>query len=245
MGIRLIGGDEHFGRIGFGTVSQSAADTFSAAQLPAIAEPDLIISNKKSGRVLEIDVEDVLIWDNKQWLYHNGGSPDIVGSEAKTQTSSAGITKDNTVEGSAAPTADSIAQGTFPGGSGAAVTGAAAGGGSGGPLMAGDEQPTRFVDRVEFFAIANEENATGEINQQFSQEAKTENSPYEDGDSGNTAHYLMTAAHYHLWTESAGTGGAQQVGVGALVRRISTDLMELFFDRAVLLSILDALVVSR
>jgi len=89
-----------------------------------------------------------------------------------------------------------------------------------------------------------EENAVGEINHEINRHYTKQNTRYEDPETNNDAFHLLTGAHYHLWTDSAGTGAAQTQDFGALVRRVSIDLKELMFDRAVLLSILDALVVS-
>lgn len=240
MGVRLVEGDEHFGHIGFGTVTLSAADTFSAALMPEIAEPDIIVKTKSTRKLLEVDIDDLLVWDNREWHARAGGGIDFVGAEDKTQTSRWGITKDNTVDANAAPTSDAISQGTRPGGNGAAVTGAAAGGGAGQPIMNVDVQPTRYVVDGEFFAIGNEENAVGEINMGFSQTDSKHNQTYEDT-GGNKSHLLMTAAHYHAWHDTAGTGVAGNVGIGASVRKVSIDIDELLFDRGVLLSLLDAL----
>ena len=117
MGLRMIEGDQHFGWMGLGAVSASAADTFSAAIVDAIVEPDLIISNKATRKVLEIDVEDVLVWDCRRAEVLSTNLPDFVGGEDKLQSDRCGVTKDNTVNGSDAPTADSVAQGTRPAGS--------------------------------------------------------------------------------------------------------------------------------
>jgi len=245
MGLRAVTGDLHYQKIGFGTVTLSGADTFSAAQLPKIAEPTFIVKDEINRAFLEVDVEDVLIWDNRKWEARAGGAIDFAVSEDKTQTSNWGVTKDNTSDGSDAPTSDAIAQGTRPGGKGAAVTGAAAGGGDGGPLMNSDDIPTRYVARGEFFAIANEENAVGEINQSFSQDSTYPYEPYQDSESEHSVHYLMTAAHYHAWLDTAGTGITGNLSLGADVRKMAIDLQELMFDRQVILSILDALTRTR
>jgi len=244
LSLRYVSSDDHFGWIGFGAMAASGADTFSATILPAIIEPDLIIKATSGRRVLDIDVEDVIVWDAREWQSRSSNTPDIVGGEDKAQFDLGGITKDNTVEGSGAPTADSAAQGTRPGGNGAAVTGAAAGGP--GTRMNGDEQPTRFVDRWNYFAVTDEEQtAVGQLLHDFTGNLYQKQFPqYRDSD-GQTAHYLMTAAHYHLWSVSAGTGNVSTIDFGASVRRVAIDFEEVMFDRAVLLSILDALVVSR
>ncbi len=240
MGLRTISGDEHYGHIGFGSVTESAASAWSVGRLPAIAEPDLIIKTGEGRRKLEIDIEDVIVWDNRFWDFWTDNGPDVTGGENTLQGVEAIITKDNTVEGSAAPTADSRPQGTQPGGIGATTVGNATGTS---PVMAGDEQPTRYVARVDIWHTANEEqSAVGHILHQFQQSARYDYPQYEV--DGVRAHYLMTAAHYHLGVESQNAAAAIVVSLGANVRRMSIDLKELMFDRAVLLSILDALVVS-
>lgn len=242
MGFRLIEGDEHFGHIGFGELVEASGGTFGAGILPAIAEPDLIIKIGDGRKnVLAIDIRDVIVWDNREWDYWTDIVPDFSGGENLLQSMQTGITKDNSVEGNQAPTADTAAQGTRPGGSATVVAGLATGGP--GNRLGGDEQPTRFVDRVMFFGSADEEQtAVGQITTPYNKVERTMYTPYEA--DGNTAHYLMTAAHYHLWIEAEGFATAAGVSLGADVRRTSVDLKELMFDRAVLLSILDALVVS-
>ena len=118
----------HFGYIGFGSILAAGNDTFGAAILDAIAEPDLIIKTGTKQNILAIDVEDVIVWDNRQWHAKTNNQPDFVGGEAKIQNAQGGIVKDNTVNGNDAPTADTIAEGTQPGGSGGAATGTAGGG---------------------------------------------------------------------------------------------------------------------
>ncbi len=242
MGFRLIEGDEHFGHIGFGEMVEASASTFGATILPAIAEPDLIIKVGDGRKnVLAIDIKDIIVWDNREWDYWTDVVTDFVGGEDKRQSLEAGITKDNSADGNQAPTGDSAAQGTRPGGNGVAVAGLATGGP--GNRMNGDEQATRFVDRVGFFEFTDEEqSAVGQILISAEKVRRTTYSPYEA--DGNTAHYLMTAAHYHLWIEANGGAAVASVSLGADVRRTSVDLRELMFDRNVLLTILDALVVS-
>ncbi len=244
MTVRMIGNDEHYGEIGFGSLTQLGADDHSAALLPAIAEPDLVIkAGRGNRRVLEIDIDDVLVWDNREWIVRADYIVPGAGLEGDLLFYRGGITKDNTSDAGDSPTADTIAEGTRPGGVGAAITGQAANPNT--ALMAGDEVMP-FVKQFDFGEFRNEENAAGEINVSGMTQYPKHNmmqSPYEV--NGITVHYLMTAAHYWAWIESLGITSAGSMSVGASVRRMSVDVEELFFDRAVLLSILDALVLTN
>lgn len=242
MSVRMIGHDMHYGQIGFGNMVQSGANTFSAAELAAICEPDLIIkTGTGKRRVLDIDIDDVLVWDNRRWHLDALITPDSVGSENNTQAAEIGITTDNTSDSSNGPASAVIAQGTRPGGTGTETTGGA----PGTTRMAGDDVPD-YVMSWDFGLFANEENAAGDINIGGLVRRPRENvgyTPYEV--DGITCHYLMTAAHYWLWFATEGLAAAAACGIGASVRRMSIDLEELMFDREVLLSILDALVLSN
>lgn len=241
LGIRSIEGDEHYGFIGFGSMTMSAANAFSATILDAIAEPDFIVKADSKTLSLDIQVNDVLVWDVKEWHARTNLQPDIVGGENVIQNAFGGITKDNTINGNDAPISDVIAQGLTPGGSGAAVTGGVTGGP--GTRTVGDEQPTRYVERFEYWSAGGEEQtAVGQVLFDFDNMQIREKSPYRV--DGHDVHYLMTAAHYHQWLDSTLVANAGSQGIGAYVRRMSVDLKELMFDRAVILSILDALVVS-
>ncbi len=241
MSLRIIEHDEHFGYIGLGAMTESAANAFSATIIDAIIEPDLIIKTGRGARSLDIDIDDVIVWDCKEWHFHNNQSPDIVGGEDLTESVQAGITKDNTVNGNDAPTADSAAQGTLPGGNGGSVTGANAGGP--GTRTIGDEQPTRYVTRVFHWGQgAEEQTAVGQIIREFNQMAIVKNGRYRV--DGNDVHYLLTAAHYHLWIEAQNLAAVSSEQLGMYTRRVAIDVEELMFDRAVIISILDALVVS-
>lgn len=244
MTTRAVNGDEHYGQIGFGSMTQSGTNAFSTARLPAIAEPDIIIRDAKNVRnTLDFDIDEILVWDNRGWTPHvNFG---FLGAAAEdiTQNAVAGITKDNSAEATEAPTAFTVGQGVFPGGSGAAVTGTA--GVDGAAPMVGQEIP-RFEAFFDYGNFANDENAVGEINMSgvdVLPKTQTEYKQYEV--DGNNVHKMMTAAHYHVWLNTVGTGGARTISLGAEVRRMSVDLEEVLFDRAVLLSILDALLIVQ
>lgn len=241
MTLRSIEGDEHYGIIGFGSMTLSGNDAFSTGTLPAIAEPDLIIANRTGRRTLEIDVKDVLVWDNQEWLPQTDSGADITGGENIPQEAKGGITKDNTVEANAIPTSDSVAQGTTPGGNGAAQVGATATS----PTLIGQTAP-RFVSRWEFWQNDNEEqSAVGHI-LHVTRGIPEQIIPKYKGYvvNGHTVFYLMTAAHYHQWYDTNNLVAAGTQSVGGFVRRMSLDIQEVMFDREVLLSILDALVVS-
>lgn len=244
MTTRSITGDEHYGNIGFGSMVQSAANAFSTARLPAIAEPDVIIRNASDSRnTLKFDIDDILVWDVKRWFPEINFKFDVTASEGVNQRVHAGLTKDNTSEASDAPTADTIADGTQAGGSGAAVTGTA--GVDASAPMVGQEIP-KFEQFWDFGQFSNEENATGEINMSGVNRVplvEPAYSPYSV--DGNAVHKLLTAAHYHAWTGTEGQANPLTLSLGAEVRRMSVDLEELLFDRATLFSILDALLVVQ
>lgn len=242
--VRMIGNDEHYGQIGLGSMTMSAANAFSSAPLPGIIEPDLIIkTGTGKRRVLDIDIDDVLVWDCRRWDVRVGTGIDLAGGESTLQQLEGGITKDNTSRTDDGPTADSVAEGTNPSGRGASVTGTA---GLGTTVMNGEDVP-RFEQYWDFGLFGNEENAAGEINNgAFSTKPKNSNlnySPYQV--DGITVHKLLTAAHYWLWGDSAAMTAAITFHLGADVRRMSINVEELMFDREVLLSILDALVLSN
>ncbi len=241
MSLRMIGHDEHYGRIGLGSMTQSATNAFSSAPLPAIIEPDIIIKTGSGRRVLEIDIDDILVWDVKVWDCQTNNAPDIVGGEDVLQTSQAVITKDNNalVTDGGGPTAYSIAGRTFPGGLGAAVAGTA---GLGTTVMNGTDTPP-YEAFFEFLNFSSEANAAGQVNIQSSRWQRYHNSKYRV--DGNDVHKLLTAAHYWLAAETDNLAAAGTYSLGAEVRRMSIDVEEMMFDREVLLSILDALVVSN
>lgn len=245
MTLRVIGHDEHYGNIGFGSMTMSGANTFSSAPMDTICEPDIVIKTGTGrNRVLEIDIDDILVWDNRHWLPEADYSIDVAGAEAAIQEVFMGVTVDNTRAQTDGPTSDAIATGTRTGGSGASITGAATANNT--TRTQGQEVPG-FVARWDFGSFANEENATGEINinnmAQHPKHGLTENPRYRV--DGNDAHYLMTGAHYWMWGDTAAIGAAAVYNLGASVRRVSIDIEELMFDRAVLFTILDALVATN
>ncbi len=239
MGVRMVEGDFHYGHLGLGSLIASAADTFSATIIDPAIEPDLIVTLAKGKSILEVEIDDVLLWDSRKIKYQSTNAPDRAAGGDTTQFDRAGITVDNTVNGNDAPTADTVAQGTRPSGGGVGVTGAAAGG-PGTPTNIG-EQGLRYWDSVEFWATSNETvDATGQANHGFNQFAETEFSPYTP-DSDIVCHKLWTGAHYHAWTASTATGNSTTLDFGIDCRKMSVDVNELLFDRGVLLSLIEAL----
>jgi len=243
MTLRLLDQDENYGNIGFGNMTMSGVDTYSSAQLPTLAEPTFIVTKKDKGRrsIIDVDIEDVFVWDNRKWNVRLAHSPPVTGNENQLYEATAGITLDNTSDSSNGPTAASIAQGTFPGGNGASVTGTA--GVTGSARMVGQDKP----EMVEFFdfgqQVNEEQSAVGHINISGVQRTPInyrENQTYEV--NGHNVSYLMTAAHYWAWADTGGpTAAAGILNLGASVRKVSIDLEELLFDRNTVFSILDAL----
>jgi len=241
LNVRSVSFDEHYGELGLGSMSQSAANTFSNAPIATIIEPDIIIKDFKQGtRSVDIKIDDILVWDNRHWKVWSNNIVDVAGNEGLVSLAVGGITKDNTVEQTDGPTDELIAQGTHPGGNGAAVTGAATANNT--TRTVGDEI-TRYVERFEFGQFGNEENATGEINNGAIRRVPYNNqrkSGYEV--NGITCHQLLTAAHYWVWSDSNALGSAMTLSLGIEARRMSIDINELMFDRSTLFSILDAFV---
>lgn len=242
LALRSIGHDEHYGQLGLGSMTQSATNIFSSAPLPEIIEPDIIIkTGTGKRRVLDIDIDDILVWDVRQWDASSDVIADLVGGEDASQRMEARITHDNNslVTDGGGPVAATIAEGFNPGGAGAAVAGTL---GLGTTVMNGQEVP-RYEAYFEFVMLGNEQNAAGVINMRWVRAQKYSYSPYEV--DGNTAHKLLTAAHYWLSIQSNGLAATATVHLGANVRRMAIDIEELMFDREVLISILNALVVSN
>ncbi len=228
---KLIDGDEHFGDIGFGGVIQGSADTFIAGRATALMSPTVRIGNVTDNRnLLSFIIEEIITWDVRHFQMVNTIIPDNVGSEGARQSIKAGITKDNTREVTEQPSADTIAEGTFPTGSNALVS-------SG--TTVGQEVP-RYEERFDFLEFSNEENATGEINLNATglQIRDREYAGYVV--DGNWYHHLLTARNYHLWGESKFTDNIGGIGLGAEVRKVVVDLKEVLFDRGSLITIEDA-----
>ncbi len=234
-----VEGDSHYGHLGFGSMTQSAANAFSSAMLDAIVEPDIIIKPNVGRRRLEIDIEQILVWDIRKWFLRSDQRADEAGAENSASELLAFITADNSLKGNDSPKADSVAEGTRPGGDGAAVTGDADGTP---PRMVGDESP-RFEAQFQFIGIVDEEQtAVGQILLPYSMIEEWDYSPYQV--DGLWAHHLLTSAHYALSADSNDLAAAATLSLGGSVRRMGVDFTELLFDRDILLSILDALSVQ-
>lgn len=225
----------------------SAADVFSVAELPEIAEPDIIIKEPKGRRILETDIEDILVWDRKAWNVFSQAFPPVTSLENDTTSFNGGITKDNNRNDDGSPTANTVAQGTRPGGDGASTTGGV--GGTQSPAVMVGEIAPRFEAFFEFLAFfAEEQSATSNI---FSQEKRIPDiTPAQPTQAyrvdGHTVFDLMTAAHYHAWADTDNWGAVVgQYNLGAVVRKVSIDIEEVLFDRDVLASILDVLTFSQ
>lgn len=230
---KLIDGDEHFGDIGFGGVIQPSPDVFTRARATQLMAPTVRIGDVTDNRnLLSFIIEEIITWDVRHFEMHNSIVPRNAASEGLRQSIAGGITKDNTREVTAFPTADTIAQGTFPGGDQAHV--------ASGAVTVGQEVP-RFEERFQFLQFQNEENATGEINLNGGPELVLQDKVYAGYVvEGNWYHHLLTARNYHMWCTSSQTGNAGGVRLGAEVRKVVVDLKEVLFDRGSLITIEDA-----
>lgn len=236
LNVKDVGGDEHYGNIGFGSLQMSAADAFSIAKLPALAEPTLIV-DLKTGAKVQIDVKEILVWDLAEWFAMMHATPTLTGLEDLHTHSFSGITKDNTAGSTDFPTSDLAAQGTQPGGRGTVQVGDVAG------LiqMIGETAP-RFEARFEFTSIIVEENAAGEIvglDVRIPVAAIPNYFPYEQ--DGVWVHHLLTAAHYWYWMDTSNWTATGVSSLGGRVKKVAIDVGELLFDREVLFSLVDAL----
>ena len=245
LNIRMIGHDEHYGMLGLGSIRASAADVFTSLLIDPRIEPDFIIKPRDDTRrrALEIDIDDVLVWDNREWIAYMQNVVDTTGGQDVLQYAEAGIIKDNTSNRSQGPTADTIAGRTRPGGTGAAVVGAATG--SGTASTNGQDVPP-FEARFDYGGSANEEQtAASQVNRNATRrlpENDTKFDPYVV--DGITAHHLMTARSYWGWLLTVNQESTIDLDLAMDCRRMSIDIQELMFDRDVFLSILDALVVN-
>lgn len=244
-----IDGDRHYGNLGLGGMTLLGANTFSTAQISQEIEPDLVISPLKRvaghRRLLENDIEGILCWDVRKWLPYADVNPDTAGGEDATHLDEGGVTKDNTSAATNPPTANSVAQGTRPGGNVANVVGDA-GTATVRPQMVGQDVPAfeAFFDWQK--DGVEEQTAVGQILTEGRAWPKNPSSytysPYNS--AGITVHHLLTAAHYHFWALTTTKQSAAQYSLGINCKRMQVPFNEVMFDREVLLSLLDALVVS-
>lgn len=213
--------DQLPGEVTFGNLTESSANTFTAAQIPDdIVSPDIII-DKDLFLGGGLNIEQVLAWDVYAWEPFTNARADISAGLNLVQEFNGGITKENTVDSSDGPTADTNPQETRPGAGNAASN-------------------TNYVRRWTWGYGANEsEDATGQINrptpdaQKFEKEQMTILTP-----GPRSYYYPMLAAHYHLWGEGFNLNGASVMQLGVQARRIEVEFEELMFDREAFLGIL-------
>lgn len=241
LALRLLSSDLHYATHGFGTMTQSAANAFSSALVTSNIEPDLIVvEGKGNRRLLDLQISDILVWDVREWFPHLTWSPDIASAGDVVQTANAGLTKDNSADAREGPTTFATAQGTKPGGAGAAVTGTAGVQGSA-PTVGDEVMP--FEALWDYGMISNETvDATGQANHGGMKRMPHESCSYQRYEvEGNSAYHLLTAAHYWVWINTEALAAAASIALGGSVRRVSVDLDEVMFDREVVISILTAL----
>jgi len=245
LNIRMVEGDEHYGHIGFGAVQQSGADVFSTAMIDKIIEPDIIIKDvERFKKTLAFDIDEILVWDLREWLAHMNSGFDVTGSEDSSQVYTGGVTVDNSKDGTDAPTAASVLEGVRPGGRIAATVGTA--GLDFQQRTAGEEVP-RFEAFFEFGGVGNEQqDATGQINYSGIQRwPLNDQKKAEYRVDGISVHKLLTGAHYHLYADTTGGSTARVLSLGGDVRKMSVDLQEVMFDRATVFSLLEALFIAN
>ncbi len=241
--IKLLDQDEHFGQIGFGHMTMSAANAFSSVAMTRDIEPTFIVerSSGAGNNILDINIEDIFVFDLRAWNPRVSLDVDITGGELLSVAVEGGITKDNSIPQDRGPTALNVAGRVFPGGTGTSVIGAATG--------LGDLNRTQSDHVPEFEAYWDfmhgdneEQTAVGYIEHrgQFTPRNPTNYTPYEASD-GVVVHKLLTAAHYWMWLATQGMDSAGVLSVGGDVRKLSVDLEELLFDRETLVSLLNVL----
>jgi len=209
------------GEVTFGNLTETGANTFTRVQInDDIASPDIIIDEKlfKGGG---LNIEQVLAWDVYAWEPMTNARADITGAEDTIQEFNGGLTKDNSVDSTDFPTADTLPEETRPG--------------SGNPAS-----NTRYVRRWTWGFGANEEqSAASQINRPTPDAQKFEVNPMTIITPGPRSYYYpMLAAHYHLWGEGLALNGASTMQLGILGRRIEVEFEELMFDREAFLGIL-------
>lgn len=233
IGAALIGGDEHYGSVGFGNFTASTVNVFTAVRLGTTIEPTVLIKDvDKRSSVLDIKFDDVLVWDISHWNVRLLISWDVT-SQDVNQESVGGVTVDNTSGVNDQPTADTIAQGTKPGGDGATIT-------SG--TTTGQVNP-RFEMGWATEASANETaDATGQSTRTGQiHHPDVHPQPKAVPDNGNWFYKLLTSRAYHAWMDGNAQATAVSASIGAQARRVSVGLDEVLFDRGGIVDILTAL----
>jgi len=240
--VKEIGGDQHYGNVGFGGMTMSAADTFSTAQLATLMQPTVFVKKVDTKDLLKIQIEDIIVWDVRKYNALQSTTPDVTGGEDLVHTVEGGITIDNTRDSTDRPTAESAAQGTRPGGQVANITGDA-GTATVPPQMTG-AQPIKYETYFDWHQMAVEEQtAVGQILQephQFPRNPEQSTyTPYEV--EGLTLHHLLTGAHYHFWATTIRIQSPGQFSIGADAKKMSVDFDEVQFDRASMFNLIEAL----
>lgn len=224
--MRLLPMDQLYGMVDLNTNLSGGADAFKSEQISDdIVSPDIVIDEDLFTTEGNLSIENVLCWDAGEWHFNTTTAPELTGNEDDLQTIVQGITLDNTVAVSNAPTSDVITEHTIPGGAEASTE-------------------SRFVRRVTHLHQSNEENAAGEINiamkpdivQMPARQRVHVSNAIGWFDIGEA----LTSAHYHHWGDSKATGATPRWQVGIKARRMECDFLELQFDRQTLLGILNA-----
>lgn len=230
--ITLVDQDEEYAMVGLGSVTESAANTYSIASIDDIIEPTIIYDLNFSGNKLVTKIENILVWDVREFVFSTLNETPITSLEDDVIRLRAGIAKDNTLDKTGFPS-------TLPqvGGEGATVVGASSGTLN---VMNQDTLPAAEAI-VSFLHTGVEENATGEI--VIENEDIIHYKYPRKSDGGNQSHHVMTHANYYAFAVAAGFVAAQAISVAMDARLVSIDIDELFADRQVILNLADALTI--
>lgn len=216
------------------------------ARLPELVEPTIIIkpAARQKLSLIPSDIQEFIVLDLQEWLVWSQNLASFTALADDNSSMVGGVTKDNTRVGDGSPTADTVAQGTRPGGDGALTTGGAGGVGVAQVEMVADDVGLRFEARFDWQALTDEQqDATGQI--PYHQQRYPQIFPKYQRYTldGLDAFNLMTAAHYHAWVLSDNliTSGVAQFNLGGRVRKVGIDFNEILYDRDILASLLDIL----
>jgi len=242
--VRWVDGQEHFGEVGLGNMVMSGVDAFSAVLLPTLIEPTIIltIKDKTARRILQSDIDDIIVWDLREWLPEIYEEIDVTGGEDALHQAFGGVVKENFTT-AVVPNADTIGDDTRSGGVGAQATGQAVAGVN---VRSIGNEPVGYLARWEFWRVAHEEQAaTSALTTLYSMLPKHRmNYSMYPSSNGVPVHKLLTARHYHWWTDTLTAATAAEVSLGMEATRKSIDIEEVMLDRGVFLSLLDALVIA-
>lgn len=221
MAPNVLAIDRFPNQISFGNLAETTENTFRTLQIPdAIISPDIVVD----GGLFDgggFKIEDVLVWDVHLWEPFTDAGPDITGGEGLAMAMNAGMTKDNSTDGSGGPSADTAAEETRPGSGNAASF-------------------TKYVHRWGWqFGSNEQQDATGQINRSLSEPQKRIMPQLVVlGPAGKNYGEVLTAAHYHHWLQGQNLSGLKTFQNGVQARRVQVDFDELMFDRETLLGIL-------